>query len=377
MAKTDLLYISFIDLESAQSSGSGIRPKMMRKALEAEGLKLKVLDGENNNRRQRQIRVREIMDWLDGTRPDFCYIEPPAGPIFNSIDRALIKKIHEMGIISGLFYRDAYWKFPDRLKREGLSLKDRLIQPIKNSIIINMCKRDLALYKENISQFFVPSKSFAALVGLENSIPLPPASDYEARPDQYEKESKRIKNNKVLNFFYVGSIINEYGGKLLLDSFAALNKDESLYNLILVCPKDQWESPGFSDSYQGSWLKVRQASMGAGLEELYDQADVCLLAQRQSSYNDIAVNVKIFEYFANRKPVLTTSCFEISQIMKKYDAGWLSQDRQEDLIKKIIYINENRQEVLEKKDKAIEAAKENTWRQRAGTMMDSLISLKK
>lgn len=372
MGKTDLLYICFIDLDSRYNSGSGIRPKMMKKALEERGLRLKILQGMNNDRKNRPKRVAEIISWLDKERPEICYIEPPAGPIFNGIDRTLIKKLHDMGVKTGLFYRDAYWKFPDRLKRKGLPWHKRLISGIKNRIIINMCKRDLAFYKKNISQFFVPSMSFAEMLGLDKAIALPPASDYLERADQLQRERERIKNNKVLNFFYVGSIINEYGGKLLLDTFAELNKEGNLYNLILVCPEDQWKSPGFFDKYEGDWLKVHQASMGRGLEELYDLADVCLLTQRETPYNNLAVNVKIFEYFANRKPVLATDCFEISKIMDRYKPGWIVEDKKESLMAAIKHINENRDEILEKKENSIKAAGENTWADRVTTLLEGL-----
>lgn len=107
-----VLYITFTDFGEL-SSGSSVRPFRMYNAFVNLGLDVKLLEGQQNRRKERRLKVKKIIDWLDDNNPDICYVEPPSGPFFNQIDLKLLKKVHNMGIPIGLFYRDFYWKFPE------------------------------------------------------------------------------------------------------------------------------------------------------------------------------------------------------------------------------------------------------------------------
>ena len=92
----DLLYIAFIDMDKPAEAGSSLRPKKMLEAFEQMQLKIKVLQGANNKRAQRRRNVKEILKWLDSNKPRMCYVEPPSGPFFCSIDLKLLKKLNMM-----------------------------------------------------------------------------------------------------------------------------------------------------------------------------------------------------------------------------------------------------------------------------------------
>ncbi|NMA66292.1 MAG: hypothetical protein GX957_08660, partial [Clostridiaceae bacterium] len=110
-SRIKILYIVFVDYNT-YASGSSVRPHMILDAFLQLGAEVKLLEGQQNKRQERRCKVRKIFTWLKDNRPDICYVEPPTGPFFNTIDLQLLHHIHKMGIPIGLYYRDAHWKFP-------------------------------------------------------------------------------------------------------------------------------------------------------------------------------------------------------------------------------------------------------------------------
>ena len=104
--KLKVLYITFTDFGEL-SSGSSVRPFRMYNALVNLGLEVKLLEGQQNRRKERQAKVKEILDWLDNNKPDVCYVEPPSGPFFNQIDLSLLKKVHASDIWSQVCWMKA------------------------------------------------------------------------------------------------------------------------------------------------------------------------------------------------------------------------------------------------------------------------------
>ena len=109
-----ILYITYIDLNAPQTSGSSVRPNKMLDAFLKSGHTVKLLSGSTEyiHRTQRKHSIKEIHSWLKNETPDICYIESSTYPIIFHADRMLIKHIHKLGIPIGYFYRDFYRKFP-------------------------------------------------------------------------------------------------------------------------------------------------------------------------------------------------------------------------------------------------------------------------
>ena len=138
MKAPTLLYITFIDMDADASSGSSVRPKKMLRAFQELGANIKLISGGAGVRGigQRRKAVREAETWLRSHRPDCCYIEPPSGPMFYPGDVRLIRKLHKMGVPVGLFYRDAYWRFPQYYMDTSTlvsQLKFRVLRPLQKS----------------------------------------------------------------------------------------------------------------------------------------------------------------------------------------------------------------------------------------------------
>ena len=94
LKEKELLYITFINIESPPDSGSAVRPLKMLQAFKELGVQVKVISGQTNRIQERKLAVKEAMDYLKLHSPDFCYIEPPSGPMFYSGDLNLIRLLH-------------------------------------------------------------------------------------------------------------------------------------------------------------------------------------------------------------------------------------------------------------------------------------------
>ena len=156
-----ILYITYIDFDGSGKSGSSVRPQKMYEAFLNLGLDVKLLECQQNKFKERRKKVREILEWLDNNTPDICYIESPSGPIFNQIDLKLIKKVHNMGVPIGYFYRDAFWLFPEMQKK---------IKLIKRHLINFMNLRDLHVLENNCDIVYFPTNSAISLFDFSNII---------------------------------------------------------------------------------------------------------------------------------------------------------------------------------------------------------------
>ena len=375
MKKIDLLYIAYIDLEEAPRSGSSVRPIMMLKAFEKLDLKIKVLDGWNNELRKRRSNVKEVISWLKDNTPRFCYIEPPSGPIFNYIDLRLIKLLHKKNIPTGIFYRDAYHLFSEMYLDDNkvMSIKDK----VKLIFINKIAKRDLKIFKRNIDHFFYPSISFGEMLKIDVSwLELPPGTTVKLNDKTNDILYNRIIENKALTCMYVGGLSKAYGTRIMLDSFKKINQENNILNLILVCRKPEWLY--YEEQYQNeSWLQVHHVNSETGLDSLYDEADFCLLPFEKNTYMDFAMPTKLMEYVSHCKPVLSTNCNEVERFILDRDIGWITNDNVDSFSNMLLTVVMNRHDIVAKKKNTIQAVQKNLWEKRANKVMHTLLNNKK
>ena len=144
MIDKKILYITFTDLNATAKAGSELRPQKMLAALQETSSEVRYVSGIQNNYKARLGAYRTVMAWLKEWRPDLCYIEPPSGPLFFACDRQLIRKLHALHVPIGLFYRDAYWRFPELVgdSSKHRSLKDKL----KSKLIFLMQHNSKKIY---------------------------------------------------------------------------------------------------------------------------------------------------------------------------------------------------------------------------------------
>lgn len=123
-----ILYITFTDF-SVSSSGSSVRPKKIYDAFKKNGHDVILISGDDfitHDNSKHKKSVAEANEWLDSNKPDICYVENATHPLFLKEDRKIIKRVHDLGIPIGYFYRDCYYRYPE-VFGSGKGLKNELV----------------------------------------------------------------------------------------------------------------------------------------------------------------------------------------------------------------------------------------------------------
>ncbi|MBP5186575.1 MAG: glycosyltransferase [Clostridiales bacterium] len=355
-----LLYITFIDMNDAPSTGSSVRPLKMLEAFEALGVEVVTVSGMNNNLKARKKAVKEIKNKLKTWTPDLCYIEPPTGPFFYHGDVGLVKYIHRKGIPMSIFYRDAYWKYPEYY----INKDTPKIDVLKHKVIKCMQQHQWNVFKKTMDIIYFPSLTMANEFDFGNKKILPPGSFI---PDFTEKTTL----SDPLTFIFVGGAAKNHGTHLTLEAFEKVNSDKVRAKVTYICPKEQWDGLGIDKDKYSEWLDIVHAS-GSALTPYYEKSDVALLTAPKTFYRDFAVPIKVFEYCSYLKPMLVTNCTETARIVNDNHAGWVTDDNVESVCERIIHLCENPDEVLNIRDNMKEARDNNLWINRAKQVIEDL-----
>lgn len=348
-----ILYITYIDFAEDAKSGSSVRPKKIYEAFLNEGHEIILLQTQQNKRKERRKAVKAILGKLETEKIDACYIESPSGPIFNSIDIKLIKKVKEKKIPISFFYRDAHWLFAASWFKKG-KLKKFLIQILH--------KRDMRVFQANIDQFYMPSRmacdELLKYYKFHNICELPPGTEND-KIQEYSKKRTAI---------YVGGCSYQYGVDFLIDVYCELNKNSCEYKLIIVTREQEWEEM-YPDGLAYEWLEVYHVS-GEKLEKLYRSADLAFLPLRKNYYFDMAYAIKLFEYLSYGKPIISNNLETMGGFIRKYNCGLVYNEMKEAMEKSIISFYKNNQLAEELYENTVRACKENTWEERVRTIVE-------
>lgn len=348
-----ILYINYIDWRV--SSGSAVRPTKMLEAFRQTGHKILELTGEQTSS-TRRTKVIEMERRIVIERPDICYIESPVNPIFHRCDRTLIRKIHQMKIPIGFFYRDFYNKFRNLFpRREGIInyMKDLYWDYLskKTDRVLNCC--DI---------IYLPSEEAQYLFNYKDMRPLPPAGE------------NRLIQNRIPDHtcFYVGGIIGPYNCNLLLETLDYMYQKDNSYHLILVARKNTWEKYQHPLKH-APWLEVHHVS-GKELVPLYQRASLGFVVPRKDfSYNEFAVSVKLFEYMSYGLPAIAMNCAALSHIVENEGIGLTVNSTIEDMALKIQQLLDNPIEynrVCNNIKKSL--LERNLWKHRVDTIISDL-----
>lgn len=361
-----VLYITYIDMHTAPSSGSSVRPIRMYEAFKDLNYDVKLLSGAGNNHKIRKNNTAEIKIWLKTNRPDICYIEPPSGPLFYHCDRALIKKIKSLNIPIGFFYRDAYWKFPGFKSNNS---HESISQRIKNIVIRLMQKRDLKLIKKTCSIVYFPTELMASYFDFENMQALPPGC--------YINSHTHASKGEIPSAIFIGGATIRYGIKLLLDSGIKINQDNIKLNIKIVCQENAWKSflnnnPEYSEQ-KYSWLQIYHINTGIELNNLYSLSNFAIVPLLKNKYHDFAMTIKLSEYLSNLLPVVVTDCEETAKFVNNNNIGIVAHDNSNDFadaMMKMIDMLDNQADDLNKH--CIIARNNNLWIARAAKVCTDL-----
>ena len=277
-----------------------------------------------------------------------CYIEPPAGPIFNFCDHLLMLYIAKIKKIPmGIFYRDAYWKFA-----EWNDVGNKL----KTLVIKYMHIFDLQIIKATCSKVYFPSKMMADLFEIKGKDTLPPGCE----------DIKVIKDENIsgIQLVYVGGMNEQYGGQLLLESLEKVNSKKRV-NLHLVCRKDDIK---YLEKYKDKeWLTVYHAS-GEELINIYAKGNVAVIPRKIDLYMNFAMPIKLLEYVTFEMPIISTNCTEVANFINSNNIGLVCEDNVESIATVLENITEEQLKLYH--DNIIKAKKNNTWEKRVDKILE-------
>lgn len=315
----NILYITFVDF-AEQKSGSSVRPKKMYEAFNNMGIKVKLLEGQQNRKYERWKRVIKYFKEIKKNSYDACYVEPPSGPIFNLCDHLLmiyISKIKKIPV--GVFYRDAFWKLSEHYSKKELKAK----------LIVLMHKFDWKVIKYVSKVLYVPSKTFSDYFEFDNKVILMPGAE--------KIEDLAVGEDNT--FIYVGGVDGLYGSSLLLDSFKMAYEKNNLIRLNLVCREENDVIRKYKNE---EWLNLFIGKSGKNeLKEIYDKSKYSIVTLLPGVYSNLAVPIKLFEYISYEKPIVSTNCLEIEKIIKKYNIGKIANADEKSLSEAILNMVNN------------------------------------
>lgn len=346
-----IIYINFVDLNSTKS-GSSVRPKKIYDELVNEKFNIEMLTGMQNRYKERWRNCIKFLNKIRKNDYDICYIEPPAGPIFNLCDHLLIIYISLIKKIPvGLFYRDAYWKLADWYDVKG----------IKGFVLKLMHRSELFLFRICCKKIYFASESVSLEFPFKNRDVLSPGCDNRT----IEKE-KNIFNQCI----YVGGVSERYGTEILLEAFNIVNSE---YNknitLNLVCRE---EIDIISKYKSEKWINLYLGVSGEALLPIYNKSDIAIIPFKKERYMDYAIPIKLLEYIENEIPIVSTNCNELEKFINKYKIGEVTKDKPSELAKAIVDMyNSN----LDKYIENIKLAKnDNLWKEKILKIYSDLTS---
>lgn len=351
-----VLFISYVDF-GAVESGSAVRPQQMYRAFVERGHEVTLLSGSIGRGcgRTRKEAVDRILAWLDGERPNLCYIESPTYPLLHECDYALIRRLCAMKIPTAYFYRDFYRRFPALFPRRT----DALGRLKELYLDFMQGRTDRLLRRVDIVYF--PSAACTKMFSYRRMLPLPPAGeDHVPSPHP---------NNRTC--IYVGGVSASYGIGLLIDSFRLLNAGGCRYRLILVCREGEYERERERIG-EHEWLTVCHAS-GAALEPLYAQADVGLLSLVDNEYNNFAVGTKLFQYLSYGLPVLSTDVEAMRELIEADGLGLTAAGDPESYAAAIRSLLDDDERLASARERAVRALRErHLWVHRVDRIVREL-----
>lgn len=355
--KLKVLYITFTDFGEL-SSGSSVRPFRMYNALVNLGHEVKLLEGQQNRRKERQAKVKEILDWLDNNKPDVCYVEPPSGPFFNQIDILLLKKVHKMGVPIGLFYRDFYWKF-SKWAWKGTPLW-------KQTILKMMHRRDLVAFRKYCDVVYFPSQECIKIlesVNFRRVGVLPPGCN---EPRGEVKLGAR-------EIFYAGGVREADGIDDLLIALDRINKSGFRVKFNLITKKEELVHLKNRELLKSDWIEVIEAS-GEALEPIYARCDLGVLPKKRHFYMDMAISVKVLECMSHGLPMISTDCPAMARFIQQNESGLICKEGADSIENAILeyYTNDELYHALLENVK--KAALNNTWEKRVEQVISDLLN---
>ncbi len=276
--------------------------------------------------------------------------DPSKLPKHPLMDLSLLALCRGRGLPVGLFYRDVYWRFSDAGQYRSA---------MRRRILSAFYRADLLAYGRCVSLLYLPSLPMAKHIPHVAGMPIAALPPGATLPTQIAATSPPRVG--PLRSLYVGGLGELYDLSLFMNIIADFGE---LAAFTICTRENDWAQ--MRDGYGPLPPNIQVVHRsGAGLTQLYDEADVCVFFPRPTPYSDFAVSIKIFEYVGKLKPVLAVRNTHIGNLVVKAGIGWVADFDPTALKKLLQTILDDRRQVTQFADRLFKVRAENTWRARA------------
>lgn len=339
-----------LPLDTSAKSASGIRPVKMLEAFVSLGYSVDVVSGYVAERKKAIEKIKQKIS--SGIKYEFCYSESSTMPTllteknhlphFSAPDFSFFVFCKKNEIPVRLFYRDIYWCFKDYYKQVG----------IKGYIAKFFYKYDVRHYLKCLDTLYVPCMKML------DYLPKLKKLHCEELPSGCVIQDVEHFDENSDAAIYVGGIGNHYDLHKLISVYNDI-KNERLF----LCVRNaDWNA--VKDTYSLSENIQLVHASGDELKKWYTLPNKAMLFVEPSLYREFAIPYKLFEYMGWGLPIVASEGTAVGDYVKKKDIGWTLPYTEEALIKLLIRLSENKEEIDEKRFAIKKLSLENTWEKR-------------
>jgi hypothetical protein len=286
--------------------GPTVRIRHLRQAL-AERVTLDVVAGDRGPRRGVLARyaVSGRLRGLDGIHVESSSFLPAEA------DLAFLGLARSLGVPVLTYVRDAYQLFGDEYPPR--SIRQRFGYAAFRPML-----RALDAVSSRLA-FPTPGLARAVLgAAADRAVLLPPGAP---GPISVPREAGA---NRLL---FVGDArLPAHGADRLIEAVGRARSNGVAVQLSVVCRPGQEPPGGHPD-----WMRIERAE-GEAIHALLPEVVATVIPRPRTSYNDLALPVKLFEYLAYGRPLLVTDCTEQAAIVHDADAGLVVGDAVHELV---------------------------------------------
>jgi glycosyltransferase involved in cell wall biosynthesis len=337
------------------------------------------------------------------------------GLLIGQYEKPLVSK-HIVSDKEKIFSLFNLYKLPSLLKRadtvffEGLPSASNTIRTKFLLKILTHCKRRgkhiiLDLYddpelqiRDIIGEHATPhgwSNVRREFFESSNIVTFPSESmkDYYVKMNQIDEEKAKVIPNasdpnhfqglplpNVMKIGVLSGIGHGRGLDLLLDSFDIIKNEIKDTELWLGCRAVTKSDKNFlasvSNKYKDGKVLIRSDVTYLTAPKFLRECSICVIPHRKSFYMDIATPVKLFDYMAAGRPIVTTDCKESAKIVRTEMCGLVSGFSTQELSQSIITLLKDRRALESygaRGRKAIE--KSHSWEHRVEKLIRIITSL--
>lgn len=379
-----MIFYTFVPFdESKLNRAYNVRIFYLKKAFENLGYIVYFIDGFYEDRIK---KIKEIWKLIEkGEKIDFVYGELPNLPflltsknripiIFNNYDIKFFNFLKNKKIKIGLFVRDLH-----HLTSALDSLN--LFKKVAYQFFLNL---SINYLKNFVDIFFGPSNAFLEIfsffykVNKQNLIELMPGLILNnINPNNIEY----FYYENMLNLIYVGGI---YDNIELFKCFQDLHINNVNNVFLYFITRLNEIKINYKYFFSIPLIKILEANK-KDLIKYYQLSDISSLFFKSfvlkkikgyqffnNDYLSLAVPVKFLEYLENLKPVITYKEAFVSKIVKEYDIGWVIDYNYLALKELLLYLLNNKQEIISKRKNILKIMGSYSWENVAKKIIDNL-----